>query len=55
MIVSRQYFVSLAFALATLVVGGGTIGCGGAGTGGSTSGPLPKEDAVDVTYYYLPG
>ena len=57
MTVSRQYFVSVAFALATLVVGSGILGCGGAGSGsgGSAGVPLPKADAVDVTYYYLPG
>jgi len=54
MTVARRYFVSAAFALATLVVGSGIMGCGGAG-GGSAGGPLPKADAVDVTYYYLPG
>lgn len=53
--VSRQYFVSMAFALATLVVGSGIMGCGGAGSGGRAAVPLPKADAVDVTYYYLPG
>jgi len=53
MTAARRYFVSAAFALATLVVGSGIMGCGGAG--GRASGPLPKADAVDVTYYYLPG
>ena len=53
--VSRQYFVSVALALATLVVGSCFMGCGGAGSGGSASGPLPKADAVNVAYYYLPG
>jgi hypothetical protein len=52
---SRQYLVSVVFAFVTLVVGSGITGCGGAGSGGSASGPLPKADAVDVTYYYLPG
>ena len=57
MTVSRQNFVNVAFALATLVVGSGIVGCGGAGSGsgGSAGVPLPKADAVDVTYYYLPG
>jgi len=59
MTMSRQYLASMALALATLVVGSGIMGCGdagsGSGAGGRTGGPLPKADAVDVTYYYLPG
>lgn len=57
MTVPRQYFVSVAFVLATLVAGSGIMGCGGAGSGsgGSAGVPLPKADAVDVTYYFLPG
>jgi hypothetical protein len=55
MTVSRQHFVSVAFALAALVAGSGIMGCGGAGSGSGGSGPLPKADAVDVTYYFLPG
>lgn len=55
--VSRQSFAGVAFALATLFVGSGIMGCGGGGggSGGSASTPLPRAEAVDVTYYYLPG
>jgi hypothetical protein len=55
--VSRQCFTSVAFALATFVVGSGILGCGvpGSGSRGSAGVPLAKADAVDVTYYYLPG
>ncbi len=57
MTASRQYFVSVTFALAMLAVGSGIMGCGGAGSGsgGRAGAPLPKADAIDVTYYYLPG
>ena len=53
--ISRRSFVSVAFALATLVVVGGGLGCGGAGGGRNGGVPLPKADVVDVTYYFLPG
>jgi len=52
---SRRSFVSVAFALATLVVASGGVGCGGAGGGRNAGAPLPKADVVDVTYYFLPG
>jgi hypothetical protein len=45
----------VAIALAALVVVGGGVGCGGAGGGRNGGALLPKADAVDVTYYYLPG
>jgi len=64
MTVSRQYFVSVALALATSVAMGGLVGCGGVGSSrnggagsrsGSGSAVMTKADVVDVTYYYLPG
>ena len=47
----RRYLVGMTFAVAMLAIGGGILGCGG----GGADTPLPKADAIDVTYYYLPG
>ena len=51
-----------ALALAAIVAGLGSIGCGGGGTKDSAGGKAPAAqealahaDAVVVTYYYLPG
>ena len=44
-----------AFALATLVAVGGVVGCGDAGSSRSGGAVTAKADAVEVTYYYLPG
>ena len=52
--ISRRSFVSLAFAIAAVVVLGGGTGCGGAG-GRNAGSPPPKTNVVDVTYYFLPG
>jgi len=38
--------------LATLLLLGGPMGCGGQRDGGQ---PLARAETVDVTYYYLPG
>jgi len=53
--ISSRCFVSVAFALATLAVVGGGMGCNGAGSGRNAGAPLPKANVVDVTYYFLPG
>ena len=44
-----------ALALATLLAIGGIVGCGGDGKRGDVGAITAKADAVQVTYYYLPG
>jgi ABC-type glycerol-3-phosphate transport system substrate-binding protein len=44
-----------ALALATALAIGGIFGCGGAGGRGGDGAVTAKADAVEVTYYYLPG
>jgi ABC-type glycerol-3-phosphate transport system substrate-binding protein len=51
---SRGSRVAASLALAMLVATGGLAGCGGAGSGDRAA-VVTKADAVDVTYYYLPG
>ena len=44
-----------ALALATLVAVAGIAGCGGGGDSRDRGAVTAKANAVDVTYYYLPG
>jgi len=55
MMTSKQSIVGAAFALATLVAACVFLGCGGAEDGRGDGAVTAKADAVDVTYYYLPG
>lgn len=58
----RTGFSMKAFAVAALTSAVVAVGCGGGAGGGgadretpATSEPLAHADAVNVTYYYLPG
>jgi ABC-type glycerol-3-phosphate transport system substrate-binding protein len=60
MMKSRASRASATLALAMLLASGGVVGCGGGGSGSSSDGEvgssaIPKAEAVDVTYYFLPG
>lgn len=50
---ARMGWTSLAFA--TLFAISGALGCGSDGKGGGDAAVTAKADAVQVTYYYLPG
>jgi hypothetical protein len=58
----RTAFSMKAFAVAAVTSAIVAVGCGGGAGGGdsdhgtpATSEPLAHADAVNVTYYYLPG
>jgi hypothetical protein len=53
--ISRRRSASLAIAIMAVALIGGGIGCNGHDSGQNASSSLPKSDAVDVTYYFLPG
>ena len=55
MVISRRSRVGAAFALATLIAVGEFVGCGDSGSSRSGGEVTAKADAVEVTYYYLPG
>ena len=55
MVISRSFCVGAAYALATFVAIGGVVGCGNAGSNRGGGAVTAKADAVEVTYYYLPG
>jgi len=57
---TRRSRVGAALAIAMLLAGAGVVGCGSGGSGGAgdsegASAVIAKVDAVDVTYYFLPG
>ncbi len=55
MMSSRRSRVDSAFALVALVVMGAVVGCGSSDSNRSGGPVMGKADAVEVTYYYLPG
>ena len=55
MMIARRSRLGAAFALTTLVALNGLLGCGGADRSGGDGAATAKADAVEVTYYYLPG
>jgi hypothetical protein len=52
---SREFRAGSVWALAVIGVVAWIVGCGGGDRGRGQGAPMAKADAVEVTYYYLPG